>query len=58
MGLNTKNQYLGNKDVRQAMKYLVDYDGLQDTMFNGTGVKHQTVLPDGQLGADNSTPFT
>lgn len=58
MGLNTKNEYLGNKDVRQAMKYLVDYQGLQDTMFNGVGVIHQTVIPDGQLGADNSTPFT
>lgn len=58
MGLNTKNQYLGNKDARQAMKYLVDYQGLQETMFNGVGVIHQTVIPDGQLGADNSTPFT
>jgi peptide/nickel transport system substrate-binding protein len=57
MGLNTKNQYLGNKDVRQAMKYLVDYDGLQKTMFNGTGIVHQTFLPDGQLGADNENPF-
>jgi peptide/nickel transport system substrate-binding protein len=57
MGLNTKNQYLGNKDARQAMKYLVDYDGLQKTMFNGTGVIHQTFLPDGQLGADNDNPF-
>ena len=58
MGLNNKNEFLGNKDARQAMKYLVDYQGLQDTMFNGTGVIHQTFLPDGQLGADNSTPFT
>ena len=58
MGLNTKNQYLGNKDARQAMKYLVDYQGLQDTIFNGTGVVHQSIIPDGQLGADNSTPFT
>jgi peptide/nickel transport system substrate-binding protein len=58
MGLNTKNQYLGNPDVRRAMRYLVDYDGLQDTMFNGAGVKHQTFLPDGQLGADNSTPYS
>jgi peptide/nickel transport system substrate-binding protein len=57
MGLNTKNEYLGNKDVRQAMKYLVDYDGLAKTQFNGTGIKHQTFLPDGQLGADNETPF-
>jgi peptide/nickel transport system substrate-binding protein len=58
MGLNTKNEYLGNKDARQAMKYLVDYQGLQDTMFNGTGVIHQAVIPDGQLGAYNETPFT
>ena len=58
MGLNVKNQYLGNKDLRQAMKYLVDYEGLQKTMFNGTGIIHQTFLPDGQLGADNETPFT
>jgi peptide/nickel transport system substrate-binding protein len=58
MGLNTKNQYLGNVDARQAMKYLVDYDGLQKTQFDGIGIKHQTFLPDGQLGADNETPFT
>lgn len=57
MGLNTANQYLGNKDLRQAMKWLVDYDGLQKSMFNGTGIVHQTFLPDGQLGADNQTPF-
>src|SRR5262245_47646197 len=57
MGLHTKNEYLGNKDIRQAMKYLVDYDGLQKTMFNGTGIVHQTFLPDGQLGADNENPF-
>ncbi len=56
-GLNTKNQYLAKPEVRQAMKYLVDYEGLQKTMFNGTGVIHQTFLPDGQLGADNETPF-
>ena len=53
MGLNTKNEFLAKKEVRQAMKYLVDYEGLQKTMFNGTGVIHQTFLPDGQLGADN-----
>ena len=56
-GLNTKNEYLGKKEVRQAMKYLVDYEGLQKSMFNGTGVIHQTFLPDGQLGADNETPY-
>lgn len=58
MGLNVTNKELGNPDVRQAMKYLVDYDGLQKTQFDGTGIKHQTFLPDGQLGADNETPFS
>jgi peptide/nickel transport system substrate-binding protein len=58
MGLNTKNQYIAKKEVRQAMKYLVDYDGLQDTMFNGTGIKHQAIVPDGQLGAYNENPFS
>ncbi|HWA50615.1 MAG TPA: ABC transporter substrate-binding protein [Dongiaceae bacterium] len=57
MGMNAKNEHIAKVEVRQAMKYLVDYQGLQDTMFNGTGIIHQTFLPDGQLGADNSTPF-
>jgi len=58
MGMNAKNEHIAKTEVRQAMKYLVDYQGLQDTMFNGTGIIHQTFLPDGQLGADNETPFT
>ena len=58
MGLNTKNPNLAKPEVRQAMKYLVDYDGLASTSFSGIGIKHQTFLPEGQLGADNETPFT
>ncbi len=59
MGLNTKNAIPGaSPEVRQAMKYLVDYDGLAKTSFSGIGIKHQTFLPEGQLGADNETPFT
>lgn len=58
MGLNTKNPNLAKPEVRQAMKYLVDYDGIAKTSFSGIGIKHQTILPEGQLGADNETPFT
>jgi peptide/nickel transport system substrate-binding protein len=57
MGLNTKNENLAKPEVRQAMKYLVDYDGLANTSFKAIGIKHQTFLPEGQLGADNETPF-
>src|SRR5262249_15070273 len=31
MGLNTKNQYLANPKVRQALRYLMDYEGLVKT---------------------------
>ena len=58
MGLNTKNENLAKPEVRQAMKYLVDYDGLANTSFKAIGIKHQTFLPEGQLGADNETPFS
>nr|WP_298681723.1 ABC transporter substrate-binding protein [uncultured Dongia sp.] len=58
MGLNTTNPNLAKPEVRQAMKYLVDYDGLAKTSFKSIGIKHQTFLPEGQLGADNETPFT
>lgn len=58
MGLNTTNANLAKPEVRQAMKYLVDYDGLAKTSFKSIGIKHQTFLPEGQLGADNETPFT
>ena len=58
MGLNTTNPNLSKPEVRQAMKYLVDYDGLANTSFKSIGIKHQTFLPQGQLGADNETPFT
>src|SRR4051794_18495931 len=29
LGLNQKNQYLAKPEVQQAMKYLVDYDGIE-----------------------------
>ncbi len=58
MGLNTKNEYLAKPEVRQALKWLVDYDGLATTSFKAIGIKHQTFLPDGQLGADKETPFS
>ncbi|WP_119299880.1 ABC transporter substrate-binding protein [Dongia deserti] len=58
MGLNTKNPHIAKVEVRQAMKYLVDYDGLGESMFAGTGIKHQSFLPDGQLGAYNENPYS
>ncbi|ABC22717.1 ABC transporter substrate-binding protein [Rhodospirillum rubrum] len=58
MGLNVKNPILAKPEVRQAMKYLVDYKGMADSIFAGTGTIHQTFVPSRQLGALDETPFS
>ncbi len=57
LGLNQKNQYLAKPEVKDALKYLVDYDTLTNTIVKRIGKTHQTFLPEGMMGADNATPF-
>ncbi len=49
--LNQKNEFLAKPEVREAMKYLVDYQALADTIVKGKYEVHQTFLPKGFLGA-------
>lgn len=58
VGLNQKNQYLQKPEVRKALKYLVDYDGIANVIMAGRATKHQTFLPNGFLGASNDTPYS
>jgi peptide/nickel transport system substrate-binding protein len=58
LGLNQKNEHLSKPQVRQALKYLVDYTGLENSIMKGKGVVHQAFLPKGFLGALEVTPFT
>ena len=58
LGLNVKNEYFANEKVRQAMKYLVDYDALTQTFLRDTFVVNQTFLPYGFLGSMEETPFS
>jgi peptide/nickel transport system substrate-binding protein len=57
LGLNTKNQYLANPKVRQAIRYLIDYDGLQKTALREGWVINETFLPNGVIGFVDSRPF-
>jgi peptide/nickel transport system substrate-binding protein len=57
MGLNQKNEYLAKPEVREALKYLVDYDALVASILNGKAVVHQSFLPQGFLGAINDMPY-
>ena len=58
LGLSQKNEALANPKVRQALKYLVDYKGMEGTVVRDLMKVHQAFLPRGFLGALESTPFT
>ena len=58
LGLSQKNEFLSKPEVRQAMKYLVDYQTIADTIMKGKVQVHQAFLPKGFLGALEDTPFS
>jgi peptide/nickel transport system substrate-binding protein len=57
LGLNQKNEHLARPEVRQALKYLVDYQGIADSILAGSATVHQSFLPQGFLGALDENPF-
>ena len=57
LGLNQKNQYLSKSEVRQALKWLIPYREIADTIVKGSAVVHQTFLPKGFLGALEEQPY-
>lgn len=57
ISLNQKNEALAKPEVREAFKYLVDYDAIGSTLIKGIGEIHQTFLPKGVLGALDENPY-
>jgi peptide/nickel transport system substrate-binding protein len=57
ISLNQKNKDLAKPEVRQAFKYLIDYDAIGATLIKGIGEIHQTFLPKGVLGELDENPY-
>lgn len=55
--LNQRNPYLKRPQVIEALKWLVDYDGIAAGLLGGTRVVQQGFVPQGLLGADPAQPF-
>lgn len=55
--LNQKNPILAKPEVREAFKWLVDYDAIGATLIKNIGVVHQNFLPIGLLGAAQDKPY-
>ncbi len=57
LSLNQKNPMLAKPEVREAFKWLVDYDAIGDTLMKNIGVVNQNFLPQGLLGASTDKPY-
>jgi peptide/nickel transport system substrate-binding protein len=57
LGLNVKNANLAKPDVQEALKWLIDYNGIQQHIVKTTYKVHETFLPEGFLGTLNSNPY-
>jgi peptide/nickel transport system substrate-binding protein len=57
LGLNQKHEHLAKAEVRNALKYLIDYQGIADTILAGSATVHQSFLPQGFLGAIEDQPY-
>lgn len=58
VSLNQKHPELSKPEVRQAIKYLVDYAGMRDSFLKGQYTIHQNFLPATYLGASDENPFS
>ena len=57
LGLNQKNPNLAKPEVREALKYLVDYTSIEKNIVEGTYKHHEAFLPNGFLGAIDDKPY-
>ena len=58
IAVNQKHPVLKKLKVRQAIKYLIDYDGMVNSFLKGQYVVQQNFLPLTYLGAVKENPFS
>ena len=57
VSVNQKNANLAKPEVREALKWLVDYASIEENILRGSYVVHQSFLPKGFLGAIDDKPY-
>jgi len=58
MAANAGHEILGKPEVVQALRFLVDYQTMADTILAGQFVVHQAFWPGGLWGALDTTPYS
>lgn len=58
ISFNQKHPELSNPKVVEALKYLIDYDGMVNSFLNGQYTIHQNFLPRTYPGAIDDAPYS
>jgi len=58
ISMNQKDENLSKPKVVEALKYLIDYKGMQDSFLKGQYTVHQAFLPRTYLGEIADQPYT
>jgi len=58
MAANASHPILGNAKVSEALRYLVDYEGMAQTFLEGQWLIHQAAWPGGLWAALDEKPFS
>jgi peptide/nickel transport system substrate-binding protein len=57
LGMNVAVKPLDNENVRNAVRYCIDYNAITNDILRGQAINWQTIIPEGVLGALKKTPF-
>ena len=58
VSMNVSNEKLKNPKVWEAVKWAIDYQGIQSNILPATHRVHQSIVPEGLPGANLNTPFS
>lgn len=58
LGVNMKDERFADRNVRLALRYLIDYQGINQTIMPNYGVLHQRPLSPGVLGSLEDPGYT
>lgn len=57
LGMNAKSAPLDKPDVREAIRYAINYDEIVNNLLGGNGKLVQEIIPAGLFGHTGETPF-
>jgi peptide/nickel transport system substrate-binding protein len=58
LGMNIWHEPLGKSEVRDAIRYAIDYDAIVREILQAAAIKTQTLIPKGMFGYNPAMPYT